>query len=144
MKGIGVERDEAEAIRWYTEAAAKGITASQVQLGKLLYKAAGDEPLDRTRGTELLRKAADAGDLEAKTSLAMLLLQAEPDGLGFADARELLVQAADAGHSGAALHLGHLCSGRYSAARSPIPPKPSPGTSRRRRQAIRKRNIRWA
>ena len=119
MKGSGVERDEAKAIKWYSQAASKGVAASQVQLGKLLYSGAIDGLRDRKLAGELLQKAADAGDLEAKMALAMTLLRTTQSA-DLSRASELLSEAARDGHSGAALQLGHFYSGRYSSSGSGI------------------------
>jgi TPR repeat protein len=50
-EGTGVERDAFKAVEWYKKAAAKGITASQVQLGKLLYSVEVDGVRDRGLGS---------------------------------------------------------------------------------------------
>ena len=91
----------------------RGITASQVQLGKLLYSADEDGPRDRNMAADLLQKAAATGDREAKRALAMLYLQGEGVARDVSRAKELLKEAADAGHTGAALQLGHVYFGKH-------------------------------
>jgi len=113
-KGTGVDHDPAKALEWYQAAAAAGITASQVQLGKI-YSAGDGVPCDRKLAAEWLEKAAQSGDSEAKTALAILQLQNEGAVQDPSRAEELLKEAAEGGHPVAALQLGHLYSGKYSA-----------------------------
>ena len=128
-KGTGVEQDAAKAVEWYKKAAAKGITASQVQLGKLLYSVDVEGVRDRNLATDLLRKAAETGDNDAKVALAALYLQAEDIARDPPQAKHLLKQAAEDGHAGAALQLGHLFSGKFpiDAATRLIPARQSNG-----------------
>ena len=57
--------------------------------------------------------APATGDREAKLALAMLYLQGEGVSSDLSRAEELLKQAADGGHAGAALQLGHVYFGKY-------------------------------
>jgi TPR repeat protein len=61
---------------------------------------------------DLLRKAAATGDNDAKIALAALCLQAEDTARDPPRAKLLLKEAAESGHTGAALQLGHLLSGK--------------------------------
>ena len=61
---------------------------------------------------DLLKKAADSGDNDAKVALAALYLQGEELRRHPSQGKDLLQQAAEAGHVGAALQLGHLLSGK--------------------------------
>ena len=54
-KGTGVEKDLAKAVEWYKRAAEKGLTASQVQLGKLLYSVDVAGLRDRNAAVDLLK-----------------------------------------------------------------------------------------
>ncbi|HSC42988.1 MAG TPA: SEL1-like repeat protein, partial [Candidatus Binatia bacterium] len=111
--GTGVERNAAQAIEWYKKAAANGITASQVQLGKLLSSGEKDAPRDQNLAANLLEGAAATGDREAKMALALLYLQGEGVVRDLPRAEVLLTQAADGGHAGAALQLGHVYFGKF-------------------------------
>jgi uncharacterized protein len=119
-KGTGVERDSVKAIKWYSQAAGKGLMASQVQLGKLLYTVDADCGRDRNLAVELLNKAAEAGDTEAQVALAIVYLKGEDTAQDRPRAEALLRQAAQSGHAGAAVQLGHLCSGKYGASTEAI------------------------
>src|SRR5262249_16346648 len=107
--GTGVERDGRKALEWYTIATTRGITASCVPLGKLLY------PADQNLAIDLFEKAAAGGDREAKIALAMLLLQGEGIVHDPSRGKELLKQAAGSGYAVAARELGHLYFGKYGA-----------------------------
>ena len=111
-KGTGVEKDAAKAVEWYKKAAEKGITASQVQLGKLLYSVDIEGLRDRNAAVDLLKQAANSGDNDAKVALAILYLQGDEIGGDPLQGKRLLQQAAETGHPGAALRFGHLCSGK--------------------------------
>ena len=78
--------------RWLQPA---GISAAQVQLGKL-YSVGNGVPRDLNLAVDWLSKAAESGDPEAKTTLAMLHLHGEGTIRDPARAQELLRQAADA------------------------------------------------
>ena len=112
-RGTGVEQDAFKAVEWYKKAAAKGITASQVQLGKLLYSVDVDGVRDRDLAVDLLRKAAATGDNDAKIALAGAVSAGEDTARGSSRAKLLLKQAAESGHTGAALQLGHLLPASY-------------------------------
>ena len=56
-------------MEWFEKAAAGGLSAAQVQLARL-YSSGDGVPRDPARAAKLLEKAADKGDLDAKTDLA--------------------------------------------------------------------------
>src|SRR5207237_10172196 len=92
--------------------------ASQVALGKMYMAGDGGVPRDRNIAAEWFRKAADSGDAEAKTALAILHLQDDAAVRDSSRAEELLKQAAESGDAAAATQLGHLCSAKASEGRA--------------------------
>jgi hypothetical protein len=69
--GKGVPADKAESIRWLTKAADSGDAISQYNLGVLYLQGLGVEK-DITKGTALIKKAADQGNDVANKFLAAL------------------------------------------------------------------------
>lgn len=68
--GIGVPRDQPEAIRWYTKAAAAGNTEAQLSLGKR-YWHGHDVSKDYQQAVHWFRKAAEHGDIDAQFYLGV-------------------------------------------------------------------------
>ena len=63
------------------------------------------------RPADLLQKAAETGDRDAKVALAMTYLKGEGVESDPFRAEQILLEAANDGHVGAALHLAHLYCG---------------------------------
>lgn len=70
--GLGVERNEAEAVAWYERAAGRGHTGAQVNLAILYDDGIGILAPDPRRAAALFRQAADAGSPEAQNSLGRM------------------------------------------------------------------------
>ncbi|WP_300968218.1 MobP3 family relaxase, partial [Faecalibaculum rodentium] len=104
-QGIGTERDEEEAVRYWQQAAKLGNVNAQYALGKFwLDTGTGDVH----QAAEWLEKAADAGNTSAQYVLAKLYLEGR---LGEKDAEkagELFQKAAEQGNGFAAYRLGRL------------------------------------
>lgn len=56
--GYGTEKDEAEALKWYTESANNGRASAQRKMGEFYLKGTMGLPVDSIKATEWLRKAA--------------------------------------------------------------------------------------
>ena len=104
-RGIGTERDEEEAVRYWQQAAKLGNVNAQYALGKFwLDTGIGDV----RQAAEWLEKASDAGNTSAQYVLAKLYLEGR---LGEKDAEkagELFQKAAEQGNGFAAYRLGRL------------------------------------
>ena len=69
-KGGGVKKSEADATRWYSEAANKQEPEAEYQVAMMLLRGKGGYEQDETKGLEWLKKAAGHGHLEARKELA--------------------------------------------------------------------------
>ena len=75
-QGIGVGKDETEAVVWYGKAASQGSVAAQFNLG-VLYENGRGTKIDFVRANEWYRKASAQGDASAIGNLGMLYLRAQ-------------------------------------------------------------------
>ena len=69
QKGIGVEKDEAEAVKWFRTAAEQGFMKGKTLLGMALFEGKGVKK-DEAEGVRWLREAAEQGDETAEDYLA--------------------------------------------------------------------------
>lgn len=75
-KGIGVKKNEKEAVIWYEKAALLGHSAAQFNLG-VLYENGRGTPVDFTKANKWYRKAAVQGDGLAIGNLGMLYIRSQ-------------------------------------------------------------------
>jgi len=75
-RGIGVGKDEKEAVFWYAKAASQGNAAAQFNLGVLYENGRGTE-VDFAKANEWYRKASVQGDALAIGNLGMLYLRGQ-------------------------------------------------------------------
>jgi TPR repeat protein len=73
QQGRGVNRDLAQAARWYTKAANQGFAAAENNLG-FLYNTGGGIAADHAAALRWYRRAAEDGICDATLSVATLLL----------------------------------------------------------------------
>ena len=104
-QGIGTERDEEEAVRYWQQAAKLGNVNAQYALGKFwLDTRTGDVH----QVAAWLEKAADAGNTSAQYVLAKLYLEGRLGEKNAEKAGELFQKAAEQGNGFAAYRLGKL------------------------------------
>lgn len=115
--GMGTAKDLPKAIEWFRKAAVRGHAISQFNLGKLLI--AEETPLQsgladlatqRNEGLEWLRKSAEQGQVDAKTTYGIILMNGDagsPREPAKA-ANEYLIPAANSGDTEAMNALGTL------------------------------------
>lgn len=119
LDGQGVAKDMAQAEQWLEKAAEKNHVQAQFQLGKLLFDRNGGKSVDRERlkGLKWLEKAAGRGNKKASELIEENRreadrLVAEAQELYLCDrqekARQLYLEAAMRGHSGAQGTLGTM------------------------------------
>ena len=75
-QGIGVSKDEKEAVVWYDKAAAQGNAAAQFNLGVLYENGRGTE-IDYAKANAWYRKASVQGDALAIGNLGMLYVRGQ-------------------------------------------------------------------
>jgi len=75
-KGIGVGKDEKEAVVWYGKAASQGSAAAQFNLG-VLYENGRGAKVDFAKANEWYRKASVQGDALAIGNLGMLYVRGQ-------------------------------------------------------------------
>ena len=75
-QGIGVAKDEKEAVVWYGKAAAQGNSAAQFNLG-VLYENGRGTKVDFAKANEWYRKASVQGDPLAIGNLGMLYVRGD-------------------------------------------------------------------
>ena len=69
LQGIGVTKDEAEAVKWFTKASNKGEPRSQIYLAELYEKGQGVKS-DPEIAFSWMKKAADQNYAQGKVGLA--------------------------------------------------------------------------
>jgi TPR repeat protein len=75
-RGIGVAKDEKEAVVWYRRSALQGNSAAQFNLG-VLYENGRGTKVDFAKANEWYRKASAQGDALAIGNLGMLYVRGE-------------------------------------------------------------------
>jgi tetratricopeptide (TPR) repeat protein len=70
-KGIGVPKDDAEAVRWYRQAAEQGEAKAQYNLGTM-YDFGSGVPEDDAEAVRWYRQAADQGNVSAQEILGLM------------------------------------------------------------------------
>jgi uncharacterized protein len=103
--GVGVPKDEAEAVKWFRKAAIQGNAQAQSNLG-IAYGNGEVVPQDDVEAVKWYRKAADQGDAQAQFVLGLTFYNGT-DGLtkDKAEALKLFRQAAHQGNLSAQLML---------------------------------------
>jgi len=71
QQGLGVQKSNDEAVRWYHLAAAQGNTLAQVALGNIQLEGVGARP-DPVMAANWFREAAEQGDPAAMLALGKL------------------------------------------------------------------------
>jgi TPR repeat protein len=102
--GIGVARNDTEAVAWYRKGSAAGNVQAVVALGVALIdgRGAGRDPQE---GIRLLRVAADRNSYDAMYRLGIVLSEGKVTAKDTAEAFRLFTRAADAGHVPSMLDL---------------------------------------
>ncbi|MEZ5828970.1 MAG: tetratricopeptide repeat protein [Hyphomicrobiales bacterium] len=71
-RGLGVAKDESQAVDWYRKAADKGQASAMFNLGKYYY-----DKKDPKQAARWFEMAAEAGQVEALTALGSMHLHGE-------------------------------------------------------------------
>ncbi len=83
--GVGVEENDAEALKWYRLAAEQGYAKAQYNLGMMYYFGKG-APQDRVTGYQWVILAADRGEKAAKDAMVELAKKISGDQISKAKA----------------------------------------------------------
>jgi TPR repeat protein len=75
-RGLGVSKNEKEALFWYESSAAQGNSGAQFNLG-VLYENGVGTPVDFVKANEWYRKASEQGDGLAVGNLGMLYIRGQ-------------------------------------------------------------------
>lgn len=75
-QGIGIAKNDKEAVFWYEKAAAQGSSAAQYNLG-VLYENGRGTAVDFAKANDLYRKASLQGDALAVGNLGMLYIRGD-------------------------------------------------------------------
>lgn len=95
--GLGVERDDAKAVEWYTAAAEKGHVGAMRNLG-FMYQEGEGVPADMRKAVRWFEDAADAGDTVAAHRLGVIYQQGTGVDQDYAASLKWYRAAADLGH----------------------------------------------
>lgn len=74
--GLGVSKDEDEAVKWYKRAANQGLAKAQYDLANMYYEGLGTYP-DTKQAIAWYREAAEQGHVSAQYNLGMLYVRGE-------------------------------------------------------------------
>ncbi|MDC0143125.1 sel1 repeat family protein [Verrucomicrobia bacterium] len=96
--GIGIEKNEPEALRWVLRAADRGLANAQYVLA-IRYEQGRGMPLDDKKSFEFYKKAADQGHAAAANQLGVKLLLGESAKRDAVMARKYFIRAAEGGHA---------------------------------------------
>jgi len=113
LNGEGVQRNDAEAIKWLTKAADQGVAEAQFLLGYMYDEGKGVIEND-AEAMKWLRKAADQGVAEAYNSIGALYASGKGIPQNDAEAIEWFRKAAELGNASAQNNL-HVMSNREDA-----------------------------
>lgn len=106
-KGIGTDKNEIEAVKWYQKAAEQGHLNSQFNLGVIYAKGRGIEQ-DYGKAFMWYQKAAEQGDVTAQATLAMMYMKGIGTERNYAAAFNWYYSAAEKGHLNSMFHLGEM------------------------------------
>ena len=118
LHGVGAERDEAAARKWFEKSARSGNGNAQYQLAKLILNSASSTPEEISQTVEWLTKLAEAGSQYAQYALGKLYRDGGPMEPNTVQAVIWFSQAAEQSNEYAIYALGklNLQAGNTSAA----------------------------
>lgn len=96
-RGLGVPRDDAEAAKWYHEAAKQGVPEAQLQYALILLDRKDASAEDKTRARDMMKAAADAGNANAQFNFGQMLIDERPGSRSMAEAYPYFLGAAEKG-----------------------------------------------
>jgi uncharacterized protein len=119
FNGRGVEKNIAEAQRWFTQAAQKGYAKAQYNLGVMYYAGQG-VPQNQAEALNWFSKAAGQGLADAQYNLGVMCYQGAGITQNYPEAFKLYSQAAQKGHALAQYNLGLMYLTGNSTPKDPV------------------------
>ena len=110
-EGVGVERNDTQAMVWLKRAAA-GVVNARYWYGRLLAEGRGG-PADPVEGRKWIAQAAEAGMVEALVAMAEFLVNGAGGEKDHPRALDLFERAANSGHVGAMFAVGAMLGGGH-------------------------------
>jgi len=110
-EGVGIARDDAEALVWLRRAADTVVTA-QYWMGRMLAEGRG-APADPVAARTWTQRAADGGLADAQVALAEMMVNGKGGTRDHPAALEMFRRAAITGHSGAIFGVGAMLGGGH-------------------------------
>jgi uncharacterized protein len=117
--GKGVEKNIAEALRWFTQSAQKGYAKAQYNLGVMYYVGQG-VPKSQAEALNWFSKAAGQGLSDAQYNLGVMYYQGAGITQNYPEAFKLYSQAAQKGHALAEYNLGLMYLAGNSVPKDPV------------------------
>ena len=105
FNGKGIEKNAAEALRWFRQSAEKGYAKAQYNLGVMYYVGQG-VPQNHAEALNWFSKAARQGLADAQYNLGVMYYQGAGIPQNYQEAFKLYSQAAQKGHALAQYNLG--------------------------------------
>ena len=96
LKVSGLATDDYAAVKWLESAAFRAIPAAEAQLGIIYYNGIGVKQ-SKEKGIELIKSAAEHGDVSAKVTLAVIMAYGDKEFRNLKTAEQLLIDAAKSG-----------------------------------------------
>jgi hypothetical protein len=104
-KGLGVAKNQAEAVRWYKASANRGYAAAQYRVG-LMYGKGEGVLQDKNEATRWYARAAEQGHAEAQFTMGFRYEFGKGIAQNYTEAVRWYSRAADQGNSSAQNYLG--------------------------------------
>ena len=123
--GLGLRRDQAEALEWFHKAADQGHVGAQSALG-WKYMTGNGVPIDDNAAFEWLRRAAERGNTSAQNNLGILYMQGRGVAADPIEAAKWFRRAAEKGAVDAQRNLEALRAGRSRDVRPTTEPRLPP------------------
>jgi uncharacterized protein len=117
-QGLGVEKDDQEALFWYTKSAAQGYANAQTNLGQMYCDGQG-VPVDYNKAREWWSRAAQQGNLIAQNDLGSMYLKGQGVQKDYARAAAWYRRPAEQGDRQAENSLGMMYYMGWGVARDP-------------------------
>ena len=105
FNGKGVEKNIAEALRWFSQSAEKGYAKAQYNLGIMYYVGQG-VPQNQAEAVKWFSEAARQGLADAQYNLGVMYYQGAGITQNYPEALKLYSRAAQKGHALAQYNLG--------------------------------------